>query len=122
MSASPAHSEMTREELEEAIIAHANEQTTRLLRWIIWMVVGGCGSILIGGVAWGDLRTKVTNNSIVVSEVRSETRELSQWRQKIDATHVSPREVGDLDKRLARLEDQNAAILQQLIRIDGRLK
>ncbi len=114
-------SEMTREELEEAIKEEQVLQTNRVLRWIILMVVGGCGSILAGGIVWGNLSSKVESHSGKIEVIEPKVVALEAWRERIDATRVTPQEAAALDKRLQRVEDQNAAIMDALRRIDSKL-
>lgn len=113
--------EMTREELEEAIVEKQIEQTNRILRWIILMVLGGSASILAGGIAWGNLRSSVSNHSDAFDELRPKVVQLESWQQRVDATRVTAQEAAALDKRLQRVEDQNVAIMEALRKIDSKL-
>ena len=114
--------EMTRSELEEAIQQNQTEQTNRILRWIILMVLGGCGSILAGGIVWGNLKTIVITHTDQISEIKPKVAQLETWKERMDATRVTPQEAAALDKRLQRVEDQNVAIMEALERIDAKLK
>jgi hypothetical protein len=114
--------EMTRAELEEAIEQNQTEQTNRILRWIILMVLGGCGSILAGGIVWGNLNTVVVSHTESLGEIKPKVAQLESWKERMDATRVTPQEAAALDKRLQRVEDQNVAIMEALERIDAKLK
>ena len=114
--------EMTREELESAIIHNNEKQTAKLLRWIVTMVAGGAISILVGGIAWGALKTTVSSANAKLIELDPKVTELQRWRAVTEATpRVHPQEIYGLDKRLQRVEDQNAVILEKLVKIDGKL-
>lgn len=113
--------EMTREQLEEKIKEEQILQTNRVLRWIIVMVLGGCGSILTGGIVWGNLRGTVTNHGNKIEAIEPKITSLEAWKERMDATRVTPQEAAALDKRLHRVEDQTAAIMETLKRIDSRL-
>jgi len=112
--------DMTREELEEAIKEEQILQTNRVLRWIIVMVIGGCGSILAGGIVWGTLSRTVMINQGKLDRVEPKIEALEHWRERAMATSTPPEKVIDLDKRIQRIEDQNTMILEQLRRISGQ--
>lgn len=112
---------MTREELEEKIKEEQILQTNRVLRWIIVMVLGGCGSILAGGIVWGNLGVTVSNHGTKIDAIEPKIVSLEAWKERMDATRVTPQEAAALDKRLQRVEDQNAAIMEALKRIDSKL-
>lgn len=114
-------SEMTREELEEAIKEEQILQTNRVLRWIILMVFGGCGSILAGGIVWGNLRSEVASHTSKLQAAEPKIVALEAWKERVDATRVTPQEAAALDKRLQRVEDENVAIMEALKRIDSKL-
>lgn len=113
--------EMTREELEEAIKEDQVKQTNRVLRWVIVMVVGGCASILTGGIAAGNLSRMVSYQGVEIELLQPKVVSLENWREKIEATRVTPQEAAALDKRLQRVEDQNIAIMEALKKIDSKL-
>jgi hypothetical protein len=114
--------EMTRQELEEAIKEEQILQTNRVLRWIILMVIGGCGSILAGGIVWGNLNSTVIDHAESLLVIEPKISQLENWRERMDASRVTQQEAAALDKRLQRVEDQNAAIMETLRRIDARLQ
>jgi len=114
-------SEMTRAELEEAIEENQTRQTNRILRWIILMVLGGCGSILAGGIVWGNLNTVVIGHTDQIGDMKPKVAQLEAWKERMDATRVTPQEAAALDKRLQRVEDQNVDIMEALKRIDAKL-
>ncbi len=113
--------DMTREELKEAIEEEQVLQTNRVLRWIIVMVIGGCGSILAGGIVWGNLNSRVDHQTTWIAGASPKINALEAWRERMEATRVTPQEAAALDKRLQRVEDQNAAIMEALKRIDSKL-
>lgn len=120
--------DMTREELEEAIITHANGQTAKLLKWIVAMVIGGLGSIFAGGVVWNQLNSTVTYHDSALSDLKPKVYHLETWKERMDATRVTPQEAAALDKRLQRVEDQgqrlenqNTTIMDTLRKIDAKL-
>ena len=112
---------MTREELKEAIEEEQVLQTNRVLRWIIIMVIGGCGSILAGGIVWGNLRSTVGTHGVSITNLENRVPQLEAWRERMEATRVTPQEAAALDKRLQRVEDQNVAIMEALRKIDSKL-
>lgn len=113
--------EMTRDELEEAIAQKQEEQANRVLRWIVLMVVGGCGSILAGGIVWGNLNSTVNDHTERLDHVEPKVSSIENWRERVDATRVTAQEAAMLDKRLQRVEDQNVAIMEALRKIDSKL-
>lgn len=113
--------DMTRAQLEEAIEENQTKQTNRILRWIILMVLGGCGSLVGGGMVWGDLATTVNAHTEKLVEIKPKIDQLEAWRERMDASRVTPQEAAALDKRLQRVEDQNAAIMEALKKIDSKL-
>ena len=113
--------DMTREELKEAIEEEQVLQTNRVLRWIIVMVIGGCGSILTGGIVWGNLNSRVDHQTVWIDDASPKITALEAWRERMEATRVTPQEAAALDKRLQRVEDQNAAIMEALRKIDSKL-
>lgn len=115
------HPEMTRKDLVEAIEEEQVKQTNRVLRWIILMVIGGCGSILAGGIVWGDLSAAVGEHGKSLSDLAPKVSQLEAWRERMDASRVTPQEAAALDKRLQRVEDQNIAIMEALKKIDSKL-
>jgi hypothetical protein len=120
--------DMTREELKEAIEEEQVLQTNRVLRWVIVMVVGGFASILGWGIVWGKLNSAVSNQGESLSDLKPKVYQLETWRERIEATRVTPQEAAALDKRIQRLEDQtqriesqNEEIMGALRKIDGKL-
>lgn len=113
--------EMTREELEAAIEEKQVEQTNRVLRWIIVMVIGGFGSIGLGGIVWGKLNARVSNQGEAITDLKPKVEQLESWKERMEATRVTPQEAAALDKRLQRVEDQNVAIMEALRKIDSKL-
>lgn len=114
-------SEMTREELKEAIEEEQILQTNRVLRWVIAMVIGGFGSIGLGGIVWGKLNARVGAQGDTIADLKPKVMQLESWKERMDATRVTPQEAAALDKRLQRVEDQNVAIMEALKRIDSKL-
>lgn len=120
--------DMTREEMEEAIITHANAQTSKLLKWIIAMILGGFTSIFTGGVVWNQLNSTVTHHGAALTDLKPKVYHLETWKERVDATRVTPQEAAALDKRLQRVEDQgqrleaqNTSIMDTLRKIDAKL-
>ena len=115
------HHHMSREELKEAIEEEQVIQTNRILRWIIAMILGGCGSILAGGVLWGNLNNTVHTHQQIVTDLRPKVSSLENWRERMDASRVTQQEAAALDKRLQRVEDQNLQIIDSLRKIESKL-
>jgi hypothetical protein len=125
-----AHATMSHE--QEADILERIE-TLAKLGGLLKLLFGGACAIGVGilGVA-GWVWTQSATNATQTEEIRhlqTATREhdaavraISTWRATTDATpRVSQQEVYLLDKRLQRVEDQGAAIVESLRRIEGKI-
>jgi hypothetical protein len=119
------------EEMEKNIL----EKVERLskLATLIRYLIGGASAIFVSVVAvtlWVTSQefTNIRQDETIfeakarISEQEVRTRSIELWKEKHDATpRVSSVEVFTMDKRLQRVEDQTASILEQLKAINSKL-
>ena len=93
---------------------------------LIKMLIAGASGIAMGllGVAFWvwTIDGMTRHHEVRLDDAENELHSVESWRITIDAApKVAPGEVNSIDKRLQRVEDQNAVIVQTLQRIEAKL-
>jgi hypothetical protein len=109
---------------EEAIIDGIDHLSK--LGGLLKLVVGGAvligSSILAVGFWVWTINGVTAAQGTALEKMQPKVERLESWRTGIEARPVvSPAEVYTLDKRMQRVEDQNAVMLEMLREIKGRL-
>jgi hypothetical protein len=95
------------------------------LAGLIRIVIGGAiviGTVLVGVAGWvWTINAATSSHGAQLEKIGPSVRTLETWRATYDVEKYTAREAASLDKRLQRVEDQNAAIMEALKRIDSKL-
>lgn len=95
------------------------------LAGLIKITIGGAvaiGATLIGVAGWvWSINATTTSHGKQIDHIAPSVRTLETWRSTYDVEKFTAREAASLDKRLQRVEDQNAAIMETLRKIDSKL-
>jgi hypothetical protein len=105
------------EQLEQVV------KLTPLIRYLIAGAVAIASSVVtVAGWVW-HTNAKVAAHEIRINGVEPRISSMEHWRATNDAApKVSYQEVFALDKRMQRVEDQGAVVLETLKRIETQLK
>jgi hypothetical protein len=90
------------------------------LAGLIKITIGGAIAIGVAGWVWS-INATTTSHAEQLDHIAPSVRTLETWRTTYDVEKFTAREAASLDKRLQRVEDQNAAIMEALRKIDSKL-
>ena len=95
------------------------------LAGLIKITIGGAvaiGATLLGVAGWvWSINATTTAHGKQLENIVPSVRTLETWHSTYDVEKFTAREAASLDKRLQRVEDQNAAIMETLRKIDSKL-
>lgn len=96
------------------------------LAGLIKILIGGAAAIAGAGVAvviWViGINGATMEHASAIKEIHPKVRSLETWRATSEVRPlVAPAEVWNLDKRMQRVEDSQASMMETLRRIEGKL-
>ena len=116
----------------ETDILEGLERLTKLsglIKGLLWFA-GIVGTTIVGVAGWvwtinADLHkagiSAAQANARIDQEVGPRISVIESWKYSYEAEKFTAKEAFAIDKRLQRVEDQNAVILDQLKKIDAKL-